>query len=283
VQIRIARMPEGEDPDTLLRKQPVAVFENILREAKDYTRHLLDVACAEEDPASPRGRGLIAQRMAQVIARIPNAVQREGFLLEVARRLQAGRSVIEEEVRKAEAQMRHTQRMANTTPVYAPPSAEEESAAVPEVPAEPIEADKAIEALLSLLLTQPGLVPEVSRRLNPAWTEGLGGAEVLQKLLEVHADDAWENANRFQDECDERTKNFLNGLLFAPPPLPVETDAATYASHLAARLETRWKRQRMQVLEQEVKSGLLSGDDLVRKMTEMAELAKELRRKPGEA
>jgi hypothetical protein len=189
--------------------------------------------------------------------------------------------VIEEEVRKAEAQIRHSQRMANTTPAYASASAEEEAA--PEVPAEPIEADKTIEALLSLLLTQPELVPEVSRQLNPAWTEGLGGAEVLQKLLEVHADDAWENANRFQDECDDRTKNFLNGLLFDPPPLPVETDAAAYAGHLAARLEARWKRQRMQVLEQDVKSGLFSGDDLVRKMTEMTEMSKALRRKPGEA
>jgi DNA primase len=275
-------MPEGEDPDTLLRKQPVAVFENILREAKDYTRHLLDVACAEEDPASPRGRGLIAQRMAQVIARIPNAVQREAFLLEVARRLQAGRSVIEEEVRKAEAQIRHSQRMANTTPAAAadeslPPSAG------PEIPAEPIEADKTVEALLSLLLTQPGLVPEVSRRLNPAWTDGLGGAEVLQKLLEVHADDAWENANRFQDECDERTKNFLSGLLFDPPPLPPETSPAAYASLLLARLETRWKRQRMQVLEQDVKSGLFSGDDLARKMAELTEISKALRQKPGDA
>jgi DNA primase len=282
VQIRIARMPAGEDPDTLLRKQPVAVFENILREAKDYTRHLLDVACAEEDPASPRGRGLIAQRMAQVLARIPNAVQREAFLLEVARRLQSGRSVVEEEVRKAEAQIRHSQRMANTTPAYASSPAEEEVASAQEVPAEPIEADKTVEALLSLLLTQPGLVPEVSRQLDPAWTEGLGGAEVLQKLLEVHADDAWENAGRFQDECDERTKNFLNGLLFDPPPLPPETDAATYAAHLVARLETRWKRQRMQVLEQDVKSGLFSGADLARKMGELTEVGKALRQKPDE-
>jgi hypothetical protein len=215
-----------------------------------------------------------------VIARIPNAVQREGFLLEVARRLQAGRSVIEEEVRKAEAQIRHGQRMANSVPAAA--TAEDESAPTPGIPAEPIEADKTIEALLSLLLTQPDVVPEVSRRLNPAWTEGLGGAEVLQKLLEVHADDAWENANRFQDECDERTKNYLSGLLFAPPPLPPEASAAAYAELLLTRLETRWKRQRMQVLEQDVKSGLFSGDDLARKMAELTELWKALRQKPGE-
>ena len=103
LQVRIARIPQGEDPDSLLRKQPVAVFETILREAKDYTRHLLDTACEQEDVTSPRGRGAVAAKMAQVIAKIPNAVQREGFLLEVARRLQVPRSVLEEEVRKAES------------------------------------------------------------------------------------------------------------------------------------------------------------------------------------
>src|SRR5271154_4471157 len=109
LQVRIARIPQGEDPDSLLRKQPVAVFEAILREAKDYTRHLLDTACEQEDIASPRGRGAVAQKMAQVIAKIPNAVQREGFLLDVARRLQVTRSVLEEEVRKAETQMRRAE------------------------------------------------------------------------------------------------------------------------------------------------------------------------------
>src|SRR5580658_7725143 len=66
LQVRIARIPQGEDPDSLLRKQPVAVFETILREAKDYTRHLLDTACEQEDITSPRGRGAVAAKMAQV-------------------------------------------------------------------------------------------------------------------------------------------------------------------------------------------------------------------------
>jgi DNA primase len=270
VQIRIARMPAGEDPDSLLRKQPPEVFENLLREAKDYTRHLLDVACSEEDPTSPRGRGLIAQRMAQVLAKIPNAVQRESFLLEVARRLQVGRGVVEEEVRKAETQLRRAGTYAATSDPG--PNATAESA--PEVPAEPIEADKTVEALLSLLLAQPELVPGVSRELNPAWLDGLGAADVLQKLLLAHADDAWESVAHFQEEGDERTRNYLSGLLFEPPPLPGKTEPAAYAQLLVARLATRWQRQRLQILEQDVKSGLLSGDELARKMTEMTELWK---------
>jgi len=265
LQIRIARMPEGEDPDSLLRKQPVSVFETLLREAKDYTRHLLEVACAEEDPASPRGRGAIAQKMAEVIVKIPNAVQREAFLLEVARRLQVGRAIMEEEVKKAESQQRQGEKMSRTR-MESDASSGEDGA----LPVEPLVVDKAVEALLALLLGHPDIVPQVSRQLHPGWIEGLGGAEVLGSLLDAHAHDAWEDAMRFQEEGDERTRNYLSGLLFDPPPTPPEL----YAERLVGQMEIRWKRQRMAILEQDVKSGLFTGDELARKMTELMELWK---------
>jgi DNA primase len=111
MHIRIARLPPNEDPDSILRERPIAAFETILREAKDYTLHLLDIACEEEeDITSPRGRGTVGAKMAQIIPRIPNAVAREAFLLDVARRLEVSRSAVQEEVYKAEAQQCHHER-----------------------------------------------------------------------------------------------------------------------------------------------------------------------------
>ncbi len=281
VQIRIARIPEGEDPDSLLRRQPVEAFETILREAKDYTRHLLEVACTEEDSSSPRGRGAIAQKMAQVIAKIPNAVQREGFLLEVARRLQVGRGIVEEEVRKVEAQQRHGERMARPFAAGAEDPASGEG--TPEVPAEPLQVDKTVEALLSLLLAQPEMVPPVSRELNPRWIEGLGGAEALRQLLDAHAHDAWENTMQFTEECDERTRNYLSGLLFDPPPMPADLALEAYARRLLVEMELRWKRQRMEIVEQEIKSGLFTGAELAAKTAELMELWRSRTQETGKA
>ena len=275
LQVRIARIPQGEDPDSLLRKQPVEVFETILREAKDYTRHLLDTACEVEDISSPRGRGVVAQKMAQVIAKIPNAVQRESFLLDVARRLQVSRTVLEEEVRKAEAQIRR-----ESDTMYQRHnlgSVEQESSAesVAEVPMEPLQPDKLIEALLSLLLTTPDLVPQVSRQLTPAWIEGLSGAEVVQQLLDAHAHDAWQDAMQFMEECDERTSNYLTGLLFDPPPLPVETSAEAYADKLVKNVEKRWKQQRLQFLNLAVKSDELSVNERLTYLMEIQTIRRQ--------
>jgi hypothetical protein len=208
--------------------------------------------------------------MAQVIAKIPNAVQRESFLLEVARRLQVSRSVLEQEVRKAESAQRRTELMARGTAGGQNEGAAENDAAE----TEPLEVAKTIEELLALLLTHPELVPEVSRVFLPAWIEGLGGAEVLLKLLDAHAHEAFEDAPHFLQECDERTRNYLSGLLFSPPPAPTETALDLYARQLVAEMEKRWKRQRMAVLEQEVKSNLFSGAELSAKMAELMRLRK---------
>jgi DNA primase len=276
LQIRVARIPAGEDPDSLLRKHPVELFETILHDAKDYTRHLLDVACeAEGDIASPRGRGAVAQKIAPTIARIPNAVQREAFLLEAAGRLQVPRAVLEEEVRKAADTQNRSEMMARRTQhgaqgIGAPDQPAD--AAPGELPIEPIVADKLVEALLSLLLTKPELVPQVTRDLDPAWLEGCGGAEVLLRLLDAHAHDAWEDAPRFLEECDDRTRDYLAGVLMEPPPLTTESSPETIAASLVSRARLRWTQRRGELLEQEIKSGLLEPGALMEKMRALGEV-----------
>jgi DNA primase len=291
LQVRIARIPQGEDPDSLLRKNPVEVFETILREAKDYTRHLLDVASEEEDIASPRGRGAVAVKMAGVIARIPNAVQKETFLLEVARRLEVPRAAIEEEMRKAEAQMRRTEQQQRDYPSASAPT--ESNGAPAEEPLPPIEGSPLIESMLLLLLTHPELAPQVSRQLNPAWLEGRGGAEVLLQLLDAHAHDAFESAEQFMGECDERSRDFIAGILiekdttksfFQAPGRPLSDRekklAAEFEKELKgtpedllnsflALLEGDWKRQRLQFLSLNAKSPELSVEERLKYITEL--------------
>ena len=277
LQVRIARIPQGEDPDSLLRKQPVAVFEAILREAKDYTRHLLEVACAEEDVASPRGRGAVAARMAQVIAKIPNAVQREGFMLEVARRLQVSRSVLEEEVRKAETAIRRTELQQQQYPRSVGGSETPSDADAPaeaEV-REPLHPAPIIEALISLLMTNVELIPQVSRQLDPKWVEGLEGAEVVAQVLDAHAHDAFESATQFMEECDDRTRNYLSGLVFEPPPVPTETTVDAYADKLVRNLEKRWKQQRLQMLTLAAKSSELSALEQLKYLAEIQQIRRE--------
>jgi DNA primase len=301
LQVRIARIPQGEDPDSLLRKKPVAFFEDILHDAKDHTRHLLDVACEQEDITSPRGRGLVAASMAQRIARIPNAVQRETFLLEVARRLEVPRAALEEEVRKAEAQIRRTELQQRDYPSPPQASSMEASSTSPASaePLPPIEAAPVIEAILTVLLTNPELAPQVSRALDNKWVEGRAGHEVLLQLLEAHAHDAFESAEQFMGECDERTRDFVAGLLiekdstktfFQAPGRPLSEREKKAAGEFEKEqkgspedlvrsflslLEKDWKRQRLQYLTLSVKSPELSVEERLKYLTEIESIRRQ--------
>ena len=298
LQVRIARIPQGEDPDSLLRKNPASVFETILREAKDYTRHLLDVACEQEDIASPRGRGLVAAKLALVIAKIPNAVQKEAFLLDVARRLEVPRAALEEEVRKAEAQLRRSEQQQRDYP-SASSSTSEPAANDASEPLPPIEGSPVIEAILVLVLTNPELAPQVSRQLNPAWLEGRGGAEVLLQLLDAHAHDAFESAEQFMGECDERSRDFIAGLLIEKdttksflqaPGRPLSEREKKLAAEcdkelkgtpdellhgFLALLERDWKRQRLQFLTLSARSPELSVEERLKYLTEIESIRRQ--------
>jgi hypothetical protein len=152
---------------------------------------------------------------------------------------------------------------------------EGESAAAQPEPQEPIQAAPIIEALLSLLLTAPELVPQVSRQLNHTWVEGLGGAEVLSQLLEAHAHDAFENSMQFMEECDDRTRNYLSGLLFHPTPVPTEATVEAYADKLVRNFEKRWKQQRLQFLSIAVKSDELSVEERMKYLMEIQAIRRQ--------
>ncbi len=297
LQVRIARIPQGEDPDSLLRKNPVSVFETILHDAKDYTRHLLDVTCEQEDTTSPRGRGAVAAKMAQVIAKIPNAVQKETFLLEVARRLEVPRAALEEEVHKAETQLRRAELQQRDYKITTPSPTEEAPAEA--APQEPIVAAPIIEAILSLLLVHPELAPEVSRRLDPAWVKDRAGGEVLLHLLAAHSEDAFESAEQFMEQCDERTRDFIAGLLiekdatksfFQAPGRPLSDRekklAAEFEKELKGSpeelatsflglLEKEWKKQRLQFLMLSVKSAELAVAERLKYAAELQEIRRK--------
>jgi hypothetical protein len=179
--------------------------------------------------------------------------------------------VLEEEVRKAQDQMRRAVSMQNRGQAVTEGASDEASS----LPAEPLQADKLVEEMLSLLLNRPDLVPQVSRLFNPAWMEGLGGAEALMRLLDAHEHDGWQDAAQFMEECDDRTRNYLAGLLLTPPPVPGETTPEAYAERLVQNSEKRWKLQRLQFLSMAVRSEELSVEERMKYLREIQVIRRE--------
>ena len=210
VQVRIARIPAGRGP-----RQPAAQAVRWRSSRRSCTRRRTTRAparrdlCEQEDIASPRGRGVAAaQRWRRSSPEFPTPCSARRFLLEVARRLQVPRAALEEEVRKAEAQMRRAELQQRD---YIPSAHERGGGRRPRRhagTAEPLAAAPIVEAT-------PVPAPGPSRNGaagQPPPQSGLGGGSwaargAVSSCSTPTRTTPFESADQFMQRCDERTRD----------------------------------------------------------------------------
>ena len=87
--VRVMTLPQGEDPDSLIRTQGAEVFRERVAAAKDFFDHQIDRATSAPDFATPRGKIAAARKIAEMLAFIPEGIARDAVLNNAAMRLGA--------------------------------------------------------------------------------------------------------------------------------------------------------------------------------------------------
>ena len=82
--IGVVTMPEGEDPDTLIRADP-ARFRALLEESKPVTDHLFEAITAATDLDDPRARSQALEALAPTVSAIVDPVVRAHYVQRLAR------------------------------------------------------------------------------------------------------------------------------------------------------------------------------------------------------
>ncbi|HET7569924.1 MAG TPA: DNA primase [Gammaproteobacteria bacterium] len=120
-QVRFLFLPDGEDPDSLVRGEGAAAFEARIQTADPLSKFLLDRLAADSDLASIDGRARLVAAAKPLIARIPDPVYRQMLLDELAKisRLSAERLAMLMEPGEAapRARRRRMQRAGARTPM----------------------------------------------------------------------------------------------------------------------------------------------------------------------
>jgi DNA primase len=100
-QVNVAMLPAGDDPDTFIRKEGGAAYQEKLRNSRPYLEHLLDRAAAGRDLTKDDVRREFLGEMLTVAARIPDAAARDQFADRLAHRARITEEVVRAEIRKA--------------------------------------------------------------------------------------------------------------------------------------------------------------------------------------
>ena len=113
IPVRVATLPQGEDPDSLLRTKGPEAFQACLDAAESITSFQIRVLRAQEaNPSSIDAVSRVSRAVLETLAKCPSAVMRETLLAEAAQLLHVPVSALQEDFEKvgkgaARAAVRH--------------------------------------------------------------------------------------------------------------------------------------------------------------------------------
>ena len=85
--VRVAEMPMGEDPDSLVRREGKEAFERRIAEARDFFDYWIERETANVDLASFGAKIQLARRLAETVSRVRDPVMRGEVMTKVSARL----------------------------------------------------------------------------------------------------------------------------------------------------------------------------------------------------
>lgn len=166
-EVRVVTMPEGKDPDDVIKENPEA-WQELLAGAQPIIDYTFGMVAAELDLATARGKSLAAERLLPVLAEIKDGVRRAHYLQKLARMIDVSLPTLEAEMSRLKPR---------PEPYRRQPTARKPSAPAPRH----ILSSRQEEDCLALLLQHPevkskdtGLVPEYfsnseNREIFLAW------------------------------------------------------------------------------------------------------------------
>ena len=108
LQVNVAILAKGEDPDTCVRRHGAAHYVEKLRGSKPYLEFVLDQAAAKRDFSRDAQRRAFLTDMLSIAARIPDAATRDQFADRLAHKARIMEDVVRVEIRRAAIRRRTT-------------------------------------------------------------------------------------------------------------------------------------------------------------------------------
>ena len=252
--VRVAEMPPGEDPDSMIRGKGAGAFRERIAAAKDFFDFQIDRLAARPDFASPRGKVQATRKMAESISLLRDPVVRETMMHRVTQRLEVSAQEFVKLLR-------------------APTTRPLEEAAPTEPGSEPIHLDPTIR-LLALVALRDAAAREWLQ-VEP-WDTVLQDepeAGLLVKILgaDFHpADDS--SIHVFMTTLSAPEESVVSGLLdekVPTHPLPIAHDCWR-------ELERRRIRGRMEAIQARMRTPNLPFEEVAKMQKEILDLQKRL-------
>jgi DNA primase len=99
-EIAIAQMPEGKDPDDVIRENP-GDWEGLVKRAHPFLDFTIDLLTADVDAGDARGKSEAVHRIAPLFRQITDRVVQAHYIGELSRKLRLDERMVLSEIRRA--------------------------------------------------------------------------------------------------------------------------------------------------------------------------------------
>ena len=168
MRVKVAVLPAGTDPDSLIRHHGVEAFTRCLQESKDLFDYRLGLLMKQYSPREMEGRIRICQDLLPTLKRVPNTIQRADYIRRLAELL-----ALDEKVLWAEMERVRTDRVSGPVETR-----------VRTAEAISISAVSAEEGLAGLLLEDPARSSQLEGQLDLRDLQDPQVREVVSWLIE---------------------------------------------------------------------------------------------------
>ena len=261
LSVRVMTLPQGEDPDSLIRKAGAEAFRERVAAAKDFFDHQIDRVTGAPEFATPRGKIAAAQKIAGLIAFIPEGIARDAVLSNAAMRLEASAQDLRVLVKRAPQRAALDEQAAETERVE-------------EVTLDPTKQWLALLALRSPAARMWLQAQGCDRVLN----DGEPDSVLLLKILDAdfRADDT-SSVNAWLTTLEPAEETALSSLLDrAVPP-----EARVVAEDCWHELERRVILRKRQAIEAQLKAPGIAIEDMGRLHSQVLDLQRQLAALPA--
>lgn len=269
--VRVAALPPGEDPDSLIRKEGVEALRRRLDGARDFFDFQIDLRAANRDLTDTRERMKVLRELAENLAKLKDRPVLDAALIRCATRLNIGPDEIRKMVQAHLAQQKkYGDRAGERSARDAPPP---ENSDVSTAEAAPV-LHPAIRLLLQLAITEPAAHRWLASGADGQAWDKVSGGDFLTKVLAAPLDPAEPaTITSWLNTLSPAESSTLTGLLHQNRS---SADGLTSARHVVASLRIAGVASEIDLLQNRLRAPNPPAETVIALTTRLITLKKEL-------
>ena len=241
VNVRVASLPEGFDPDTFVRKNGPEAFNNLINSALTLFDYKLKVLKGRHDVSGAEGKAKVCSEMLPTINRFKDAVLKSEYLKKLSEELHVKEEALFEELKKVKTDL-----------PYAPVLQNEKKPAIKAHPAEKL--------LIRLMLEESELISRIRDSVDPADFHDENISRVVSIMFDLSQQGKSIVPNNLMTYFqDENINQFLCEAAFEPELSAEQKDKII--QDCVKRLKSESLRFKKQQLHEEIKAAQHLGDE----------------------